>query len=934
MVVTSELARNTVGGSGTVEKAVDLNQDISEQQGANFNLKPLLLAVLTTMGSSLSWAGYVCKGADGVGALFDLGSTAAGADAFSCGMYNRASGDASSALGVVNAASGEKSLATGTNNLAQGQGATAVGGASGVSYYRSTNDGTKLLSVNDIAVTATTLNTNSITAINGVAVTATDVVNFERGLQRGGSVAFGQNSMTVGSQNLAIGDRSSAVGYNNSATGYASNAFGKENYATADYSSAFGVNNASRGAGSNAVGFSNAVFGDNSNTIGTANTVDGITSNAIGVNNTTRADYSNALGSDNTADGERSLAVGSAGYAYGAGSSAIGGSAKSGIVQAAPNEGGHILSKSGRDYVYDANGKLLSIGGIPVTVDANNTIQKIGGSYFLTTASIDSFNAAVSDGGSIAIGKQATAVGARSSAVGDHSVAIGLGSLSLSDDSIALGSSAIADRDTALSVGKTGFERQIIHVKAATQDTDAVNLSQITPIATAFGGGASYVGGVFTAPTYRIQNQNYIDVGSAFNAVDNKLTTLQNGNGAGVAGKSAYQSAVDAGFQGNEVQWVASLKGDKGDAGAQGFQGVKGDKGDQGLPGAKGDKGDSIFGNDNGVAVKGDKGDQGLQGLKGDKGDQGLQGLNGDKGDQGLQGLKGDQGFSAYQVAANNGFVGTEQQWLDSLAGSGENNPYVSTQSNAAKVKAHAQATGEDAIAIGAGAKAQGTQSISIGVGNNVTGNNSGAIGDPNIVSGNGSYVVGNNNTISGDNSFVLGNNVNTSAQNTVVLGNDSASNRDNTVSVGATNKERQIIHVANATQATDAVNLRQMQSANSQTLSDAKVYTDQGNAATLNSAQSYTDSRVNQLNQNFQEFKQDTNAAIASSLAVAGLPQPIQAGNSLVTAAVGGWNGEQAFAIGVSGVTDNNKIIYKAAGTTNTQGDFGGSIGVGWNWK
>ena len=885
MVVTSELARNTVGGSGTVEKAVDLNQDISEQQGANFNLKPLLLAVLTTMGSSLSWAGYVCKGADGVGALFDLGSTAAGADAFSCGMYNRASGDASSALGVVNAASGEKSLATGTNNLAQGQGATAVGGASGVSYYRSTNDGTKLLSVNDIAVTATTLNTNSITAINGVAVTPADVLNFERSIIRGGSVAFGQNSMTVGSQNLAIGDRSSAVGYNNSATGYASNAFGKENYATADYSSAFGVNNASRGAGSNAVGFSNAVFGDNSNTIGTANTVYGITSNAIGVNNTTRADYSNALGSDNTADGERSLAVGSAGYAYGAGSSAIGGSAKSGIVQAAPNEGGHILSKSGRDYVYDANGKLLSIGGIPVTVDANNTIQKIGGSYFLTTASIDSFNAAVSDGGSIAIGKQATAVGARSSAVGDHSVAIGLGSLSLSDDSIALGSSAIADRDTALSVGKTGFERQIIHVKAATQDTDAVNLSQITPIATAFGGGASYVGGVFTAPTYRIQNQNYIDVGSAFNAVDNKLTTLQNGNGAGVAGKSAYQSAVDAGFQGNEVQWVASLKGDKGDAGAQGFQGVKGD--------------------------------QGLQGIKGDTG---------------LTGAKGDQGFSAYEVAVNQGFVGTQQQWLDSLGG--ENNPYIAIQSNITKTSTKPQATGEDAIAIGAGAVAAGTQSVSIGVGNQVTGNHSGAIGDPNIISGNSSYAVGNNNTVIGDNTFVLGNNVNTSAKNAVVLGNDSASNRDNTVSVGATDKERQIIHVADATQATDAVNLRQMQAANTSTLNDAKSYSDQGNAATLKSANNYTDSRVNSLNQEFKEFRKDTNAAIASSLAVAGLPQPIQAGNSMISAAMGGWNGEQAFAIGVSGVTDNNKFSYKAAGTTNTQGDFGGSVGVGWNWK
>jgi hypothetical protein len=37
---------------------------------------------------------------------------------------------------------------------------------------------------------------------------------------------------------------------------------------------------------------------------------------------------------------------------------------------------------------------------------------------------------------------------------------------------------------------------------------------------------------------------------------------------AGAAGKSAYQSAVDNGFTGTETQWLASLKGDKGDPGA------------------------------------------------------------------------------------------------------------------------------------------------------------------------------------------------------------------------------------------------------------------------------------------------------------------------------------------------------------------------------
>ena len=36
------------------------------------------------------------------------------------------------------------------------------------------------------------------------------------------------------------------------------------------------------------------------------------------------------------------------------------------------------------------------------------------------------------------------------------------------------------------------------------------------------------------------------------------------------------------------------------------------------------------------------------------------------KGDTGSQGAGG---FSAYQIALNNGFSGTEQQWIDSLKG-------------------------------------------------------------------------------------------------------------------------------------------------------------------------------------------------------------------------------------------------------------------------
>lgn len=56
----------------------------------------------------------------------------------------------------------------------------------------------------------------------------------------------------------------------------------------------------------------------------------------------------------------------------------------------------------------------------------------------------------------------------------------------------------------------------------------------------------------------------------------------------------------------------------------------------------------------------------GIQGIKGDKGDDGQQGIQGVAGQDGLD---GNDGLSAYQIAVNNGFVGTESAWLLSLKG-------------------------------------------------------------------------------------------------------------------------------------------------------------------------------------------------------------------------------------------------------------------------
>lgn len=55
-----------------------------------------------------------------------------------------------------------------------------------------------------------------------------------------------------------------------------------------------------------------------------------------------------------------------------------------------------------------------------------------------------------------------------------------------------------------------------------------------------------------------------------------------------VDGKSAYELAVQNGFVGTVVEYLASLKGEKGDTGAKGSTGAKGDTG---ATGAKGDTG-------------------------------------------------------------------------------------------------------------------------------------------------------------------------------------------------------------------------------------------------------------------------------------------------------------------------------------------------------
>ena len=67
--------------------------------------------------------------------------------------------------------------------------------------------------------------------------------------------------------------------------------------------------------------------------------------------------------------------------------------------------------------------------------------------------------------------------------------------------------------------------------------------------------------------------------------------------------------------------------------------------------------------------LKGETGATGATGPQGPQGIQGAQGPTGPQGQQGVAGETGADGESAYQIAVDNGFVGTEEEWLASLVG-------------------------------------------------------------------------------------------------------------------------------------------------------------------------------------------------------------------------------------------------------------------------
>lgn len=147
---------------------------------------------------------------------------------------------------------------------------------------------------------------------------------------------------------------------------------------------------------------------------------------------------------------------------------------------------------------------------------------------------------------------------------------------------------------------------------------------------------------------------NVIDIYDA--EVPDETTAPSTSGATGAAGPSAYEVAKSKGFTGTETEWLASLKGSKGDKGEPGTSAA----GLMGLSAYEVALANGFVGTPAQwlASLKGSKGDPGTNGVDGQRGPAGLDGAPGAKGTDGAPGARGPAGIGGWTVLADAAALG------------------------------------------------------------------------------------------------------------------------------------------------------------------------------------------------------------------------------------------------------------------------------------
>ncbi|WP_301584351.1 YadA-like family protein, partial [Halomonas alkaliantarctica] len=190
---------------------------------------------------------------------------------------------------------------------------------------------------------------------------------------------------------------------------------------------------------------------------------------------------------------------------------------------------------------------------------------------------------------------------------------------------------------------------------------------------------------------------------------------------------------------------------------------------------------------------------------------------------------------------------------------------------------------------------------------------------------------------------------------------NEAVASTQGAVSVGSAGNERQITNVAGGTQATDAVNVRQLEAVqrgavnydrdedgnvnyNTITLRGEEGTTITNVAPGINETDAVNVGQMNELGRRFtneinnvhgriDSVERNANAGSASAIAASTVPQAWMPGKSMIGVGAGTYGGESAISVGVSRLSDNGRWIIQGKITGDSQSNFGAGIGAGWHW-
>ena len=493
---------------------------------------------------------------------------------------------------------------------------------------------------------------------------------------------------------------------------------------------------------------------------------------------------------------------------------------------------------------------------------------------------------------------------------------------------------ANTDGTTVDFTGTAGM-RTLTGVANGVGANDAVNVSQLTPVVAALGGGATIdpTTGAVTGPTYTVGDGHggTTTVNTVAGAVTNldtrvttnegSITTLQQQLSDGSVGlvqqaSSGANLTVGANTNGTAVDFT-------GTSGSRILTGVANGVNDSdavtiaqlkatGLIDYTGKELGALVYDDLtlGTATLGGVGGTIIDNLK-----------NGLIASGSMQAVNGGQLFDMQQNFDNkfsqlnsqynslDGRIGTIEQGIadGSIGGPSIDPSLPGTGPGSTQVGDGAVASGDNSTAIGKDALASGSNSTATGAGSQATGNNSTANGAGAVASGNGSTAVGEGASATGTNSTALGSNSSATGNNSVALGAGSVADRDNTVSVGSPGAERQITNVAAGTQRTDAANWGQVQDA-------------------VNGVQDWANQKFQQVDKRIDRMGAMSAAYGQMAFSANGLDTKNRLG-----VGIGAQGGQSALAVGYSRQIRPNMNLSFGGSASAGDVSVGAGLAVGW---